>query len=646
MLDCQVYGLNPWGHHLTSVLLHALNSVLVFLVLRRLTGATWRSLMVAGLFGLHPLRVESVAWISERKDVLCGFFWMLTLWSYTRYVQGQSSVEGRESRTADARSLVTRHLSLFYILALLFFALGLMSKSMLATLPCVLLLLDYWPLNRISVARCQVTGSSPPAFDARPPGAAKHSEDGSSLFRLLLEKVPFFLMTAIVCAVTYLAQKRGGMMNDLADLPFGARAENALVSYCRYLGKLFWPADLCAIYPHPGYWPAVTVLFAGLLVSGVSVLAFAMRRQCPYLLTGWLWYLGTFVPVIGLVQVGHQSMADRYSYVPSIGVLIALVWGMHAMTRGWRWQALSLSAAGGAAALVCAGLTRHQCGYWKDDLSVYNRALAVTENNFSAHNKLARALVAQGRLDAAIGEFQEAVRLKPDFVEGQCSLGKALALEGRLDEALAHFQAAVEIRPDNVVAQNNLGNVLFRKGRVNEALVHCQRAVEIEPFNVSARNNLGFAFFLIGNLDEAAVHFQKALEIQPDNVQAHNNLGNVLLRKGRMDPAIQHFQMALNLQPGNVEAHNNLGSALLQKGQLGEAVSEYEEAVKLEPDSAELHRNLGCALRKQGNLDAAIREFKEALALKPDYADANSNLDIALGMKKTLEKQPAPSTRP
>ena len=589
MLDHQLYGLKPWGYHLTNVLLHAVNTVLLFLVLRRMTGfrpeknigatapqtgATWRSLIVAGLFGLHPLRVESVAWISERKDVLSVLFWMLTLWAYVRYVE-KSKVQNPKFKV-------------YYGLTLLFFALDLMSKPMVVTLPCVLLLLDYWPLGRWQQ---------------------------KNLRGLLVEKAPFFLLSAIGSAVTYVFLINSGALSLALtglSLPFGARLENALVSYGRYLGKLFWPVNLCAFYPHPDHWPVQKILFAGLLVLGLSVLVFVMRRQRPYLLTGWLWYLGTLVPVIGLAQAGDESMADRYSYIPSIGILIVLVWGTCQMTRGWHYQSIGLGAVGGMLVLVCIVLTRHQLGYWKDDVSVWERAIAVTENNYQAHNRLGRALFLQRRVDDAIREFQEVVRLNPGFAEAYNVLGRSFAAQGRVDDAMACFQKALKIRPDYIVVHNNLGDLLSIIGRVDEAIIQYRKALEIDPNNETVMNNLGNALASQGHFDEATVCFQKALQINPDNAETHDSLAFVLFSQGRLDETIRELQATL----------------------------------RLKPDQAETHCNLGFALAKQGRLDEAIHEFQESLRLKPDYTRASNNLVTALGWKAEQAKQPASSSKP
>ena len=554
MLDHQLYGLKPWGFHLTNVLLHAVNTVLVFSVLRRMTGATWRSLLVAALFGLHPLRVESVAWISERKDVLCVLFWMLTLWAYVRYAQRRSRVENREPSAGSSRlALDPRRRTFDYFLALVFFALDLMSKPMAVTLPCALLLLDFWPLDRWPQ---------------------------KSLRGLLVEKVPFFLLAATVSVITYVAQGNTGMVSVLTGLPlsFGARLDNALISYGRYLGKLFWPVDLCSLYLHPGLWPAQKVFFSGLLILGLSVFVFVLRRRQPYLPVGWLWYLGTLVPVIGLVPVSSHCLADRYTYIPTLGILIALVWGMHRLTKGWHFQSLGLGAAGGVLVLVCIGLTRHQIVYWKDGVNLWSRAVAVTENNYEAHNLLGRAWFTQGRLDEAIHEMQEVARLNPGFAEAYCNLGRAYVAKGRVDEAFACYQKALELRPDYVAVHNSLGSLLLQRRQADQAVVHCQKALELEPDNVTAHNNLGFAFSLMGRFDEAVAQLQKVVEIQPDNEVAHNNLGYVLLQMGRTDEAISHFRSALKVQPDSAETHNNLAGALLSQRQMDEAIHEFQAA--------------------------------------------------------------------
>jgi tetratricopeptide (TPR) repeat protein len=586
MLDCEFFGLASWGHHLTSILLHAVSATLLFLVLRRMTGATWRSFTVAMLFGVHPLRVESVAWIAERKDVLSTMFWMLTLWAYSRYVEGR--MQNAECRTQNAAvpgpaSRITHHASRYYFLSLIFFALGLMSKPMLVTLPCALLLLDYWPLGRLRLETAR---------------------------RLVIEKLPFFLAAAAVSGVTFLVQKRGGAV--VGGSPLTDRVANAVVSYCRYLGKLFWPADLAAFYPRIDHWPIAVVAAAGLLLLAITVAAIALRRGQPYALTGWLWFLGTLVPVVGLVQVGAQSMADRYSYVPSIGIFLVLVWGAHELTCGWRYQGTGAAAMAAATALLCAGLTWQQISYWKGGESLFRHAILVTKDNYNAHHALGMALDRQGRVDEAISEYRESLREKDDYAEAHNNLGVDLAQQGRLDEGMSQFLAALKFKPGYADPHNNIGTTLEKQGR----------------------------------FDEALGQFQAALRLRPDFPDAHYNLGVALGRKGRSAEAASEFQRVLELKPNYAEAHNNLGVMLDRQGQVDAAARQYAEAARLKPDYASAHYNLGVALARQGLLDQAISEFQDTLRLKPDYTAAQSNLAAALAMKQNGQNKSGGSKQP
>jgi tetratricopeptide (TPR) repeat protein len=635
LLDCQMFGLKPWGHHLTSVLLHAANTVLVFLLFRRLTGAIWRSWLVAAVFGLHPLHVESVAWVAERKDVLSAFFGLLALLCYAGYAQRVTSDTCGGIQTKSIRSRFTFYVSRSYWLALLFFALGLMSKPMLVTWPFVMLLLDYWPLERFSRFTRLCGASARQAFhvsSSEKTSTPINREQAESAARLICEKLPFFALALAMSVVAYVVQQHGGALGAGENLPPGARAGNALVSYCRYLGKMFWPADLAVFYPHPGYWPLEQVLLAGVLILGVSGLLFLKRQRYPFLLMGWLWFCGTLVPVIGLVQVGGQSMADRYTYIPSLGLLIFAIWGACELARRWRHGLMALSVVGSAAIVLCIGLTRQQLGYWKDSETLFRHTLEVTGNNCLAHYNLGMALGKKGQINEAISQYQEAIRLKPDYAEAISKLGTALGEEGRIDEAISQLQEAIRLKPNYADAYNSLGTALCEKGRIDEAIRQYQEAIRLKPDYAEACYNLGTGLFRMGQIDEAIRQYREAIRLKPDYAEAHYNLGVALAAKGHLDEAISSYREALRFKPDYTMAHINLGVALDRKGQIDEAIGQFQEAIRLKPDYAAAHNNLGTALCKKGQIDEAIRQYQEAIRLKPDYAAAHHNLERVLEM--------------
>ncbi len=502
-------------------------------------------------------------------------------------------------------------LTIDYGLALIFFALGLMSKPMLVTWPFVLLLLDYWPLGRFELST--------------------RNPQLSTLWRLVREKIPFFILAGLSSVVTYVVQQQGGAVVSGENLPLAARVGNALISYCRYLGKLCWPTDLAVFYPpYTGYWPLGEVLLAAALLAGLSVFFLGQRRY-PFLLMGWLWFIGTLVPVIGLVQVGEQAMADRYSYLPSLGVLILAVWGAYELTRGWRYQVMALSVAGGAAIILCMALTRQQLEYWQDSETLFRHALAVTQNNLLAHLNLGFALEEKGQTDEAIRQFQETIRLKPDSATAHFNLGVILGKEGQTDEAIGQYQEAVRLNPGFADAHNNLGNVLFKQGQLAAALGQFQEAVRLNPGFADAHNNLGNVLFKQGQLSAAIGQYQEAVRLNPGFAEAHNNLGQAFFNQGQFDRAIGQFQETIRLNPDLAEAHNNLGNALFSQGQFDEAIGQFQEAIRLNPDYAEAYCSLGLARFNQGRLDEAISQFQEAVRLKPDYAEAHNNLGSALG---------------
>lgn len=604
-LACQFFGLNPWGHHLINVLLHAANTVLVFLVFRRMTRTIWQSLVLAALFGWHPLRVESVAWVTERKDVLSGLFWMLTLLAYAKYVEA--------GRVRDSKS------NLWYGVALAMFVFGLMSKAMLVTLPFVLLLLDYWPLGRFKSDRAR---------------------------QLMMEKIPFFALATGVSILTYVVQKHGGAVATVENLPLGARIENALISYCRYLGKIFWPKDLAVFYPHPGYWPLGEVLLAAFFVGGISVFLFKARQRYPFLLVGWLWFAGTLLPVIQLVQSGEQSMADRFTYVPSLGILIVLVWGGHELVKRQRYCKMMLSVAGSLAMVICFTLTRQQLGYWQDSETLFRHTLAVTAKNYLAFNCLGEALLNNGQTEEAKSQLQKAIRLQPDYTEAHDNLGNAFFKEGQLDRAMSEFQEAIRLQSDDAKAHYNFGVGLFKEGQTQAAIEQYQIATHLQPDNAEAYDNLGIAFFKQGQIDEAISQYQEAVRLKPDFVRARDNLGVALFVKGQTDEAIRQFQEAIRLSPDDAGAHYNLGNAFFNTGQIGEAINQYRETVRLQPDDAKAHYNLGVALLNKDEIDGAIEQFREAVRLKPDYADAQRNLATAIELKEKSNGQMSVPVKP
>ena len=609
MLDCQFFGLKPWGHHLTSVLFHAANTVLLFLLLKRMTAKSGRSLFVAALFGLHPLHVESVAWVAERKDVLSTLFWLLTLLAYVRFVE--------ETKTPDGAGKSKR----FHRLALVFFALGLMSKPMLVTLPCVLLVLDYWPLERWKEKTAR---------------------------ELILEKWPFFALTAMACIITLDVQDKTGAVIAFGNLPFPFRLENAVVSYVRYLGNFFCPANLCAYYPHPKWWPLGKILFAFGLLAVVSALSVRLRRRQPWLLMGWLWFIGTLVPVIGLVQVGQQSMADRYTYVPLIGIFIFVTWGACELTKHWPvvFVSSALSIIASAIVFSCVVLTRAQIHWWKDSETLFRHAIATTKNNALAHNNLGVALEAEGRFSEAANEYKKALDLWPDFAQYHFNLGGALNRQGHADEAISQYLEAIKDDSNYAVAYADLGRALNKEGRVDEAMVQFQKALRINPNDPGTRCILGSSLDKLGRFDEAISQYQQALKHAPDFADAHGNLGVTLGHKGLLDAAVRELQVAVELDPGSEDIRYNLGNALLRNGRLGEAIAQFQAALKLKPDDASALNNLGTVLYQAKRLDEAIAEFQAALKLNPDYTEARQNLDTALRVKDAMSKQQPPQPIP
>jgi protein O-mannosyl-transferase len=579
--DCSLFGLNPAGHHATSALLHAANTVLLFLLLRRMTGAVWRAAVVAALFGWHPLHVESVAWVAERKDVLSTFFFFLTIWAYIRYVE--------EGKAQSSRRKA------FYGLSLLFFAFGLMSKPMVVTLPFVLLLLDYWPLERFG------------------PGLAK---------RLALEKLPFFALSAAMCVITYLVQKSGGAVSEAA--PLLARAVNAVVSYGRYLGRMFWPARLAVIYPLSADVSLVGLCVGSLLLVAVTWLVLKCRQR-RYLATGWFWYLGMLVPVIGLVQVGPQSSADRFTYVPLIGIFLILVWGGADLAVKWRLPAWAPALAAALSLAACAAFTEVQLSYWTDSGTLFRRALAVTTDNEMAWNSAGTYLAAQGKTGEALQRFTHSLAVSKNNYLAWNNLGAYLWRQGKNAEALQCFTISLQ-EHERPVTLHNAGLALKALHRPVEALGFFNKALALDPNYIPARMSLADSMADDGKNADATREYRKVLQLDPADEDAHCNLACALAAQGQTAEAMTELQQALRLRPSDASAHCDLGNLLVDQDKLDEAAAEYRAALRFQPGRPEIHSNLGAVLALQGRRQQAMDEFSQALRLAPDFTQAKERL--------------------
>ena len=457
MLDVQLYGMNPGSHHMTNVLFHIVNSMLLFIVFKRMTGRIWQSGLIAVLFALHPLHVESVAWVAERKDVLSTFFWMLTMYSYVLYAEYPG---------------IKRYLSV-----LLFFLLGLMAKPMLVTLPFVLLLLDYWPLRRFQFSQSGDDNIN--------------SNRCSDAIKLIYEKTPFFALSVASSIITFLAQKNEGTVGSLESFPIAVRFSNAFVSYVKYIVKLIWPFHLSVFYPHPGKLPGWQVAGACILLIAISLLAIRASKKQPWFAVGWIWYIGTLIPVIGIVQVGLQAMADRYTYVPLIGLFIIIAWGVPELITELhhKWLAFTIVAAIILSTLMAA--TWLQVGYWANSITLFKHALDVTNNSYLAHNAFGNALTIQGKLDEAVIHYSEAIRIRPIYANAHYNMGHTQAKQGYRREAIEHFRKAIQIKPDYAEAHNYLGYELAHLGKSKEAIEHFHKALQIKPDYAAAHYNLG-----------------------------------------------------------------------------------------------------------------------------------------------------------
>ncbi|MDH7482890.1 MAG: tetratricopeptide repeat protein [Armatimonadota bacterium] len=604
MLDCTLFGQRAGLHHLINLFFHAANVFLLFFVLMQLTASMWRSAFVAALFAVHPLHVESVAWVAERKDMLSTFFMLLTIWAYNQYVNAPDRKK--------------------YAFVVGFFLLGLLSKPMLVTLPFVLLLLDYWPLGRIDFTYYSLL---------------KDSLGRSKSKRLLLEKIPLFGLSLFSCIITYIAQQHGGAVGSLEQFPFSARIGNAMLAYVGYIAKMIVPYKLSIFYPHPGLnlqiWKVVAATLFLVIITAFVIKAAPNRR---YLLVGWFWYLGTLVPVLGLVQVGMQAMADRYTYITLIGLFIIIAWGVPDLVEylgkryGMKGQRCAdnecqagVIASGEASTIthsqvlpVCACIiilslmvcTWRQLSYWKDNFTLFGRAVEITGGNYLMENNLGFFLMEAGRHDEAIKHFRAALRDNPRYAEAHVNIGNILSEQGKTEEALREYQAALKVRPGFAPALNNIAGILEQKGQMIEAMHKYEEAVKADPSSATSHLNFGRLLILVGRPDDAIRELTEAVRLDPKLELAHYNLARLLIERGRLQDALPHLEEVVRLNPTNAEAHLDLGAVLVDMQRIDEGIAHYIEVIKLKPDFPPVHNNLAVAYFFKGQYAAAWEEVK------------------------------------
>jgi tetratricopeptide (TPR) repeat protein len=622
MLDCQLYGLNPLGHHLTNMLLHSANTVMLFLLLSGMTGTLWRSAAVAALFAWHPLHVESVAWVAERKDVLCAFFSLVTFWAYGRYVtSARPSNEKLEIRNPKSEG----NPKSWYCLTLFFFALALMSKPMVVTLPFVLLLLDYWPLRRIELP------------------ITNHQ----LLFRLIFEKVPFLVLSAITCVLTINAQSQAYAVVSTAGLPISSRVAHALLSYLHYIGALFWPRHLAVYYPYETAVSPAGIIGAASVLALISFIAIRYATKIPYLLVGWLWFLGMLVPVIGLVQVGEQAWADRYTYLPSIGLFIAIVWGFveifqargHGAVGTPRPTTAAKVGRGVPTAPLAIGLviasalltfTSFQLRLWKNTRTLFEHTAKVTEKNYMAVTLLGSLLAKEGKFDEAIDRYKTALSWKRDYPEAHFFLGNAFDQQGKVDAAIAEYEQALLFKPIHEQAHVFLGAALAKQRKFEEAKSHYLAALKLNPVSGVAHNNLAKVLQSEGRSDDAMEHYSAAVKFDPGLAQVHNNLGVLLLARGKTTEGIRELREALRLKPGDLETEYNLALALNQAEQWSEAAELLGKVLEKRGNDANAHYQFALTLTHSQRTREAMSHFASALLIQPDFPDALDGLSWIL----------------
>jgi len=599
ILDYELFGLDPFWHHLSGLLLHITNTLLLFWVLKEMTGCLWPSVFVAGAFALHPIHVESVVWAAERKDMLSSFFWMLTIAFYIRYTRKPNI--GR------------------YLLVVFALALGLMAKPMLVTLPFVLLLLDYWPLGRFNEQQ----------KDTR--GATRLSKLGDTCWlkvtawHLLVEKIPLFILVVASSVVTFIIQKSAGAMTMGKQLPLSLRIGNAVVSYICYIGKLFYPRPLAVLYPYHelSIWQSITC-FVIVVVASAAIIYIGRRHR--YLITGWLWYLGTLVPVIGMVQVGVQSMADRYTYLPSIGIFIMVAWGASELFSRHRYQKTCLSIAAAAALAALLIVTRSQVRYWQSSLALFEHAVKVTKNNFVMYDKIGNELLEQKKIDEAIIYFDKALLINPKYYKALNNKGRAYLDMGKNEQAATIFNEVISLKKDWPDVYNYLGLSYTYKGELDRAVQYYEQALRLKPDYVKALNNLGAVLSDQGKIDQAIEKWQKALQFEPDYPNSNYSLGLAMAKKGQYEQSARYFERTLRVKPDWSDAHYNLAAVYYRLGKPELSLKHCAEAVRLKPDYLLARLSLAHTLFEMGKIEAAIGQYQKILQFEPNRVEVLNDL--------------------
>jgi len=619
MVDCQLFGPLPGRIHLVNVFLHIANTLLLFSVLKKMTdstsspqaGSLWSSAFVAAVFAIHPMHVESVAWISERKDILSTFFLLLTLAAYTGYTKSPTIYR--------------------YIASLVLFAFGLMAKPILVTLPFLLLLLDYWPLNRL-MAQTPILGR--PEAKSAPPA---HKQ---SIYCCLLEKIPFLVLSVVSSIITFLTQKSGAIIYDTKTVPLMDRASNAFLSYARYIGKLFWPQNLAVFYPFDaGSFVFWQVAMSIVLLIVISILVIRFGRNRKYLPVGWFWFIGSLVPVIGLVKFTGSSYADRFTYIPYIGLFIMLAWGLPELLSRWRYRKIVLGMAAPMTLIALGTGAYRQVGVWNNSITLFSHAIEVTHDNAPVHNYLGNSYFDLKRYQDAMESCRQAINIMPDYAEAHYNLGNAYSKLGRYQDAAQAYKQAIKIKPGYTEAYNNLGNAYVGLGRFQEAAEAFKQAINVKTDYADAHNNLGNACLSLGRWQDAIENYKQAIRIKPNWAEAHYNLGAAYGKIGRYQDALEIYKQAVRIDPALAEAHNGLGAAYLDLGRYQDAIEPLKQAVRIEPNYTDAYYNLGVAFNKLGRWQDAIDALKKVIRVKPDWAEAHYNLGVAYGSIGSFQEE-------